>query len=182
MFLRIAVVAPLALATVLPAQLKPQEPVAEAPVPQSPEEKLAALKKEKARLEREIAFANKRVGAANELMSSKLRRAKPSFESIDAGKPASAVPIAPKPVQRRYARIGTADEMNIGGNTAMVTVNGRGISQQNFDRVMNYLSESPNSGTAAVRGQRVLFDMIRIEAVASQFIENEGEEIGRAHV
>lgn len=183
MFLRIAVVAPLALATILPAQLKPQAPVAEAPtetqapVEQSPEEKLAGLKKQKARLAREIAYASKRVEAANKLMSSKLRRAEPSFESIDAGKPVSAVPVAPKPVQRRFARIGTAEEMNIGGNTAMVTVNGRGISQANFDRVMNYLREAPNgqAGTDAIRGQRVLFDMIQIEGIASQFIENEGE-------
>lgn len=182
MFLRLAIVAPLALTAILPAQLAPTspatpaKPVAQDPVKeQSPAEKLEMLKKEKARLQREIKFATERVQQAKSLMAAKLQRKQPVFKSIDAGKPASAVPIKPNQVQRKYARIGTKDEMNYGGNEMMIMVNDRAISQASYDAVMNYLQESGTGGTDALRAQRVLFDLIRIEAVASQFIENEGE-------
>lgn len=183
-------VAPLALAAVLPAQLKgltpaaPQKPAAQQPVATpaappaqepTPAEQLEQLNRDKARLEREIQYATQRVDQAKALLSSKMQRAMPVFQAIDAGKPASAVPLAPKQLPRKFARIGTADEMNFGGNTALVMVNGRAISQASYDSVMNYLTETGVGGTEAQRAQRVLFDMIRIEAVAGEFIENEGE-------
>lgn len=173
-------VAPLALAAALPAQLtqptpvKPNTPVVPAQV-QSPAERLDMLNKEKTRLQEEIKFATQRVQQAKSLLSLKLQRGMPVFKSIDAGKPASAIPIAPTKVQRKFARIGTAEEMNFGGNMMMIMVNDRAISQASYDSVMNYLRESGTAGTDALRAQRVLFDLIRIEAVASQFIENEGE-------
>lgn len=193
-------VAPLALAAALPAQLtspipvKPTTPVVPTQEP-TPAERLDMLNKEKARLQREIKFATERVQQAKGLLSSKLTRSKPVFKAIDAGKPASAIPIAPKQVQRKFARIGTVDEMNYGGNSMMIMVQDRAISQTSFDSVMNYLRESGKQLTKpanvlteagnrresgnwdndSLRAQRVLFDLIRIEAVASQFIENEGE-------
>tara|TARA_R110002072_G_scaffold4174_9_gene29623 strand:- start:1944 stop:3146 length:1203 start_codon:yes stop_codon:yes gene_type:complete len=185
MFLRLAMAAPLALAAALPAQLtpttpvKPTTPVAptqEVPTQEpTPAERLEILKKEKERLHLEIKFATERVQQAKSLLSTKLQRGKPVFKSIDAGKPASAVPIAPPRVQRKYARIGNAEEMNFGGNTMMIMVNDRAISQASYDGVMDYLRESGNTGTEELRAQRVLFDLIRVEAVASQFLENEGE-------
>jgi len=183
MFLRIAMLAPLALAAALPAQFKSlpakklPAPAAQSPTakPQSPAQQLEQLNKEKARLKREIQYVTERVQQAKSLLSAKLVRATPVFKSIDAGKPASAVPIAAPRMQRKFARIGTAEEMNFGGNTAMLMVNGRAISQAAYDQAMNYLRESNPKDTDALRAQRVLFDMIRIEAIASQFIENEGE-------
>jgi hypothetical protein len=133
------------------------------------------LKKAKARLQQEIKFATERAQQSKSLLANKLQRRVPVFKSIDAGKPASATPIAPAQVQRKYARIGTAEEMNFGGNMMMVMVNDRAISQASYDGVMNYLRESGNKDTDALRAQRVLFDLIRIEAIASNFIENEGE-------
>jgi hypothetical protein len=65
--------------------------------------------------------------------------------------------------------------MNFGGNTALIMVEGRAISEASYESVMNYLRESGGAGTDELRAQRVLFDMIRIEAIAGQFIENEGE-------
>ncbi|MGK0153726.1 MAG: hypothetical protein ACI9SE_000674, partial [Neolewinella sp.] len=180
MFLRLAMLAPLALAAALPAQLTPTKPVKPTtPVVPTQEpttaERLDILVKEKARLQREIKFATERVQQAKGLLSSKLTRSKPVFKAIDAGKPASAIPIPPKQVQRKFAQIGTVDQMNYGGNTMMVMVEDRAISQASFDSVMNYLGESGNQGTENLHAQRVLFDLIRIEAVASEFIENEGE-------
>ncbi len=185
MFLRLAMAAPLALAAALPAQLTPTTPVKpttpvvptqEVPTQEpTPAERLEILKKEKERLHLEIKFATERVQQAKSLLSTKLQRGKPVFKSIDAGKPASAVPIAPPRVQRKYARIGNAEEMNFGGNTMMIMVNDRAISQASYDGVMDYLRESGNTGTEELRAQRVLFDLIRVEAVASQFLENEGE-------
>ncbi len=183
MFLRIAVVAPLALAAVLPAQLKPVpspilqgKPVAVAPVKElTPAEQAAKLTKEKALLEKEIKYATQRVLDAKQLLAVKMSRKKPNFRSIDAGKPASAKPLAPKRVQRKFARIGSKEEMDYGGQTVMIKVNDRAISQASYDGVMNYLRESAIGGNEALLAQRVLYDMIRIEAIASQFIENEGE-------
>jgi hypothetical protein len=133
------------------------------------------LKKAKARLQQEIKFATERAQQSKSLLANKLQRRVPVFKSIDAGKPASATPIAPTQVQRKYARIGTAEEMNFGGNMMMVMVNDRAISQASYDGVMNYLRESGNKDADALRAQRVLFDLIRIEAIASNFIENVGE-------
>lgn len=183
MILRIAMLAPVALAAALPAQFKSlpakqlPAPAAQSPTakPQSPAEQLEQLNKEKARLEREIQYVTGRVQQAKSLLSAKLVRATPVFKSIDAGKPASAVPVATPRMQRKFARVGTDEEMNFGGNTAMVMVNGRAISQAAYDQAMNYLREANPTEKDALRAQKVLYDMIRIEAIASQFIENEGE-------
>jgi hypothetical protein len=182
MFLRIAVVAPLALAAVLPAQvgntnpLTQSAPAAQVPVKKlSPAEQAAQLQKQKAQLEKEIKYAATRVNNAKALLATKMLRGQPSFKSIDAGKPASAMPMAPQKVQRKYARIGSEQEMNYAGQTVMIKVNDRAISQAKYDAVFNYLRESSSSGKEQLLAQRALFDMIRIEAIASQFIENPGE-------
>jgi len=176
MFLRLAMVAPFALTAALPAQSSTTKPApATQTQAQSPAQQLEMLKKAKARLQQEIKFATERAQQSKSLLANKLQRRVPVFKSIDAGKPASATPIAPTQVQRKYARIGTAEEMNFGGNMMMVMVNDRAISQASYDGVMNYLRESGNKDADALRAQRVLFDLIRIEAIASNFIENVGE-------
>ena len=169
-------VAPFALTAALPAQSSTTKPApATQTQAQSPAQQLEMLKKAKARLQQEIKFATERAQQSKSLLANKLQRRVPVFKSIDAGKPASATPIAPTQVQRKYARIGTAEEMNFGGNMMMVMVNDRAISQASYDGVMNYLRESGNKDADALRAQRVLFDLIRIEAIASNFIENVGE-------
>ncbi|MCK5944035.1 MAG: peptidyl-prolyl cis-trans isomerase, partial [Planctomycetes bacterium] len=178
MSLRTAVVAPLMLAAVLTAQEKekPQEPKALTPAQQA--QKLEA---EKARLKAEIEYARKRVENADSLLSSKLTRGKPQFKVIDAGKPKGMLPVQPKRVERKFARVGTPEEMRIGGGDAMVVVNRRGISQQQYDAVYEYLMSYNAQANPDLTAQRVLYDLIRIEGVAGSFVENPGRvKLGEA--
>jgi hypothetical protein len=57
----------------------------------------------------------------------------------------------------------------------MLIVGDGQIMPGQFEEVMGYLRESPSSGDEDLRRQRALFDLIRIEAVAAAFIENEGQ-------
>ena len=75
------VVAPLLLAAFLQAQ---EPPATQGPTSQ---QQLEQLKREKQRLQKEIQFARQRVDNAGSLLNSKLRRGKPTFRAIDAGKP-----------------------------------------------------------------------------------------------
>ncbi|HEB53539.1 MAG TPA: hypothetical protein ENI87_09835 [bacterium] len=174
MYLRTTLLAPLALAVALTAQEPAKKP---SDVPEGPTkaERLELLKKQKAQLQKEIEFVKQRVQSASQLLAKKLRRQPPQFKVIDAGKPASARPVAPRPQQRKFARIGTAAEMNHGGDTAMIKVGDRAISQAAFDVLVDYLNSYATAANEALQAQRALFDLIRIEAVASQFQENEGE-------
>jgi len=176
MYLRTAIVAPLMLAAVLSAQ-ETQEPQGPTPA-----QELEKLKLEKQRLQKEIEYAKQRVDNASNLLSKKLKRGAPKFKGIDAGKPASMRPVQPKnQIQRKTARIGTPEEMKIGGGEAMVVVNRRGISQLAFDDVSNYLLSYNPQANADLVAQRVLYDLIRIEGVAAAFVENMGKvQLGEA--
>ena len=127
-----------------------------------------------AQLEREIAYAKQRVADAQGLLSAKLAGYKNESRAIDAGKSAAAR-ARPKPIQRKFARVGTKEELASMADGTMITVNGRGISDSYFNAVMDYLRENAAGGDENLRAQRALYDLIRIEAVASQFEENEGE-------
>ena len=162
------IVAPLLLAAVLTAQ--------EPPAVQGPnaQQQLEQLKREKERLQKEIQFARQRVDNAGSLLNSKLRRGKPGFRAIDAGKPRGMLSTAPKRVARKAARIGTPEEMKVGGGDAMVVVNRRGIGQKIFDDLSSYLvSISPQANPDLI-AQRVLYDLIRIEGVAGALVDNQG--------
>jgi len=169
------VVAPLLLAAFLQAQ---EPPATQGPTSQ---QQLEQLKREKQRLQKEIQFARQRVDNAGSLLNSKLRRGKPTFRAIDAGKPRGMLSTAPKRVERKTARIGTPEEMKIGGGDAMVVVNRRGISQKIFDDVSQYLlSYSPQANPDLI-AQRVLYDLIRIEGVAGTLVDDEGRmKLGQA--
>ena len=176
MYLRTAVVAPLMLAAVLTAQ---ETPETQGP---TPAQQLEKLQKEKARLQKEIGYTKERVGNASSLLSKKLQRSAPAFKAIDAGKPKGMISVQPrKRVERKTARIGTDEEMMIGGSKAMVVVNRRGVSQQAFDDVSSYLRSYNPQANADLNAQRVLYDLIRIEGVAGMFVENTGKvQLGEA--
>jgi hypothetical protein len=75
----------------------------------------------------------------------------------------------------RVARVGTAEEFaNQPEGTAML-VNGRPVAQRQIDELVAYLGSAPGGGDAAMQQQRALFDLIRIEAVASSFDEAQAE-------
>ncbi|MGC6486575.1 MAG: peptidylprolyl isomerase [Planctomycetota bacterium] len=168
-------VAPMLLAAFLQAQ--------EPPVPQgpTPQQKLEQLQREKQRLQKEIQFAKQRVDNAGSLLNNKLRRGKPSFRSIDAGKPRGMLSTAPKRVERKAARIGTPEEMKVGGGDAVVVVNRRGIGQKIYDDLSQYLlSYSPQANPDLI-AQRVFYDLIRIEGVAGKLVDSEGRmKLGQA--
>jgi hypothetical protein len=170
MYVRTAVVAPLMLAAVLNAQ---ETPEIQGP---TPAQQLEQLKLEKQRLQKEIGYAKERVDNASSLLSKKLQRSAPEFKSIDAGKPKGMLSVQPrKRVERKVARIGTAEEMKIGGGEALVVVNRRGISQAAYDDVSNYLKSYNPQANEDLTAQRVLYDLIRIEGVAGEFVENPGK-------
>ena len=175
MNLRIVAVAPLLLAAVLQAQ---ETPPAQGPTAEQQAEK---LKGEKQRLEKEIQFARDRVQNASSLLSKKLRRGKPTFRAIDAGKPEGMAVPKPKRVQRKAARVGTPEEMKVGGGEAMVVVNRRGISEKLFNDLSEYLvSYSPQANPDLI-AQRVLYDLLRIEGVAGTFVDDQGKaKLGEA--
>ena len=175
MNLRTVAVAPLLLAAVLHAQ---ETPPAQGP---TPEQQAERLKGEKQRLEQEIKFARERVKNANSLLSKKLGRGKPKFRSIDAGRSGGMLSAMPKRVERKVARVGTPEEMKIGGGEAMVVVNRRGISEKLYNDVAEYLKSYSAQANPDLIAQRVLYDLIRIEGVAGSFVDNQSKvKLGEA--
>lgn len=156
------------------ALTQPQEPAAP-PKPKTAAEELAELKAEKARLEQEIGYVRERAQHATNLLARKLATRDQSFRAIDAGQSATARPMAMPAGERKYARIATPEEMNGRADGTIVVVAGREITEGAFEQVMNYLRQSPSAPDEALRAQRALFDLIRIEAVAGAFPESEGE-------
>ena len=166
---RFVLVAPLALAAVLNAQETPASPGV------TPEQQIKKLRGDKERLQKEIDYAKKQASTASKRLANKLRRGKPNFRSIDAGKPATMLSTAPKRVQRKPAKIGTPDQMKIGGGPAMVVVNRRGIGEQLVNDVSAYLKSYNPKAQDALVAQRVLYDLIRIEGVAGTFVDDHGK-------
>ncbi|MEZ6037493.1 MAG: hypothetical protein R3F29_08435 [Planctomycetota bacterium] len=171
MTLRYCLCAPLLLAFSLPAQEAQDPEKQQGPTPQ---QELESLQSEKLRLQKEIHYAQGRVADAKNLLRNKLNRPEHNFRAIDAGASAASQPLAAPRQQRKAARIGTAEELGQQPEGTMLVVEGRGISQGFFDKVMDYMREH-SAGDEAVKAQRVLFDMIRTEAMAAAFYESEGE-------
>ena len=169
MNLRIVLVAPLAMAAVLQAQETPASPGT------TTEQKIKKLQGDKQRLQQEIEYAKQQVRSASSRLSNKLRRGKPSFGSIDAGKPATMRQMSTARVQRRTATVGTPDQMKVGGGAAMVVVNKRGIGEQLVNDVVEYLKSYSPKATADLATQRVLYDLIRIEGVSGTFVDDNGK-------
>ncbi|MFO1077499.1 MAG: hypothetical protein U1E73_07210 [Planctomycetota bacterium] len=131
---------------------------------------LEELNKEKERLEKEIRYAKERVAGASRMLVEKLgQRGQEGIRSIDAG--TNAPPVSP--ISRpKTARVMTAEELGAAAKDVMLTVNGQPITQGEFDGLLDYLKGLSNTGTDDQRSQRVLFELIRTQAVASAFPEN----------
>jgi hypothetical protein len=160
------------LPTPLPAP--GQTPPADPDKPQqTPEQELGELAKEKARLEREIKYVQERAKNNKVMLANKLRAPTQSFRAIDAGvtKPAAAPPT-PQP---RFARLPIGDELAKFPQDAMLLVNGRPINRSVFDAVMTHMKAAGGAEPDNMRAQRVLYDLVAIEAMSGAFAESEAE-------
>ncbi len=171
---RSAVAATLAFAAVLHAQ--------EAPAKPNPETQLQQLSQEKQRLQKEIEFARKRVQSASSALQNKLRRGGANFRSIDAGRSRSSrVLDTTKKIVRKFARIGSPEEMRIGGPEAMIVVDRRAIQQQSYDALFEFLVSTSPNGDRNILAQRAIYDLMRLEGTAAAFLENPGKvQLGEA--
>jgi hypothetical protein len=159
-----------------PAKQDPAKPApaAEKPAekPQSPGDVLTELSRERERLQSEIEYAKNRAKGANKMLAAKLGTRGQTFKGIDAGTSATA----PAPVaQMQKARLMTPAEFEGQPKDVMFLVNGYGVTQGQYDELMQYLAASPSSGTDEIRSQRALFDLIRTYSVVAAFRENEAE-------
>ena len=160
-----------------PTQQDPDKPKA------TPEQQSKQLTTERDRLQKEIGYVQDRAKNAKQLMAQRLAPAKPEFKSIDAGQPKSMVPPAmATPMQPRLAQVATAEQLHGHPNDTMLLVQGRPIARKTYDALMAYLGETPAAGDDKMRSQRVLYDLIRIEAISAAFDENETlERLGHVH-
>lgn len=141
----------------------------------SPQQQLDELQREKERLQKEIGYARERAAQKQQMLKDKLGRTKPAYRAIDAGRNLPPAPVMPAVQPPRQARVGTAEEFaNQPEGTALV-VNGRPVAQRQIDELVAYLASTPAGGDASMHLQRALFDLIRIEAIASSFDEVQAE-------
>ena len=168
--LRFVAAAFLLLGTPLAAQAQdPDKPQ------NSPQQQLEELQRERDRLQQEIGYARERAAQKQQMLKDRLARTKPAYRAIDAGRNVPPAPVMPAVQLPRVARVGTAEEFaNQPEGTAML-VNGRPVAQRQIDELVAYLGSAPGGGDAAMQQQRALFDLIRIEAVASSFDEAQAE-------
>jgi len=144
---------------------------------QSPADVITELTREKERLQTEIEYAKARAKNANKMLATKLGTRGQSFKNIDAGMSASApAPVAPM----SKARLMTPAELEAQPKDVMflLSVSGKpgyAVRQPQYDELMQYLASSPASGNDEMRGQRVMFDLIRTYSVAAAFPQNEAE-------
>jgi hypothetical protein len=148
------------------AQQDPDKPA------ETPAKTITELTTEKERLEAEIAFARDRAKTMRGDLAGKLTSRSQTFRAIAAG---TTAPAAAAVSQRRFARLFEAAEKSDLAPDTLLTVNGRPIREGDVEGLLAYLRSLPNSGDDAMRTQRVLFELIRTEAVAAAFAENEAE-------
>lgn len=143
----------------------------------SPADEVKDLAAEKERLLREIAYAKERALGAKKTLQTQLTAPAQKFKAIDAGVAVVASP-PPMPAQPRprAARVATKEELANHANDTMLVVNGRAIPQSAYDQLMEFLATNPGSGDEKMRAQRALYELIRVEAVASSFEENDAAE------
>lgn len=156
-----------------------QEPKAQDPDrPQpTPAQQVEELAKEKARLQQEIDYARDRAKNAKALLREKFAPRTATHRAIDAGVMMEPVkPTAPAMTQPRAASVMNADELANQPEGTLLVVNGRAVAQAEYDQLMAYLGKLPNAGDEAMRAQRAMFELIRTEAVAAMFEDNEAAE------
>lgn len=141
----------------------------------TPAQEIARLQAERERLQREIEFVQARSKETKSMLASKLGAQRPTFRAIDAGNNRPAPAPAAAAAAPKLARVATKEEWADYGADTLVVVNGRTISQAAFDELMAWLAQSPGSGDETARAQRAMFELIRIEAIASQFPDSEAQ-------
>lgn len=170
MELRSVAAAILLLGTPLAAQAQdPDKPQ------NSPQQQLEELQREKERLQKEIGYARERAAQKQQMLKDKLGRSKPTYRAIDAGRNLPPAPVMPAVQPPRQARVGTTEEFANQPEGTAVVVNGRPVAQRQIDELVAYLASTPAGGDASMHQQRALFDLIRIEAIASSFDEAQAE-------
>lgn len=142
----------------------------------SPQAHLEELQREKERLQKEVGYVMERAAKQKQLLADKLKREKPQYKAIDAGRNLPAAPVASTPMQPpRMARVMTKDELANQPEGTAVVVNGRPIAQRAIDELVAYLATAPGGGEPEVQKQRAIFDLIRAEAIAASFDEVQAE-------
>jgi hypothetical protein len=142
----------------------------------SPQAQLERLQKEQERLQKEIAYAKGRNQSAKGMLREKFAAKKPTWRAIDAGvntPPPMPVTNAAPP---KPARVATAEQLEAQPEGTLMIVNGRPVPQASFTQLMAYLGSSPAGGDENMRTQMALFELVRLEAVASMVEENEALE------
>ncbi len=163
----------------IPAPPPPAQPPTPAPAQDpdkpalTPAQEAQALTAERERLEREIAYARDRAQHAKANLAEKLAPKPKTWKAIDAGVAVAPIQAVPPPTQPRPARVATPDDLAEHPNDTMLLVNGRPIPQRVFDELTAFLGQMPSAGDEAMRAQRALYDLVRIEAIASQFQDDE---------
>jgi hypothetical protein len=150
-----------------------QDPDKPKPTPADQARELAA---EKDRLQREIEYARDRAKNVKVMLNDKLGAKPAAWKAIDAGVSAPPVPTSIPSAAPREARVATPEELANHGNDTLLIVNGRAIPKSAFDEVMAHVAKSAAAGDEKARAQRVLFDLVRTEAIASAFEDNEVAE------
>jgi parvulin-like peptidyl-prolyl isomerase len=136
----------------------------------TPAERLAALQRDKERLQSEIEFVRTKVKQTIPMLQDKLKMKRPEFRSIDAGTGFQAAPVA----EMRKARFMSEDEKKP-LHDALMTVGGRPVSRTYVNDMLGYLQTFPAAGPEESRTQRVMWEVIRTEAVRSSFGEGASE-------
>jgi hypothetical protein len=144
------------------------------PKPSDPEQadRLAALQREKERLERELTYVKDRVANAKALLAVKLGKRTLSVRTIDAGT-AAAAPVAP-PLAPRPARLMQADEAATLPADVLMTVAGTPISRSLYEQLVAHQGDKL---PPEVRSQMALYELIRIEGTAAEFDVGEVEAV-----
>ncbi|MCR9248610.1 MAG: peptidylprolyl isomerase [bacterium] len=134
---------------------------------------ITQLREKKAQLQREIEYARERAKNANKMLANKLARQPQSIKSIDAG---TKTPPRPKAAPVQKARTFTPGELQSHGADTMMLVDGIAVKQAEFEGLMNYMRSLANTGTDAMRSQRILFELIRTYAVAAAFPDSNAKQ------
>jgi hypothetical protein len=132
----------------------------------TPAERVAVLQRDKERLVQEIEFVREQVKKTIPMLQHKLKMERPAFRSIDAGTSFQAAPVA----EMRKARLMT-DEEKKPIPDALMTVGGRPVSRTYVNDMLAYLKTYPSSGPEEMQTQKVMWEVIRTEAVRAAFGE-----------
>lgn len=154
-----------------PVRADAQQPAPQQPAPLTPAQQAEQLNKEKQRLQQEIDYTKQRATDAKALINQKLAQRKPTFKTIDAGTSSLSAP-APM-AARRSMRVMTPDELASQPADVMLLVDGQPVMRSAYDSLMEYLAKAPNPLDENLRSQRAMFELIRTQAVASAFPNNE---------